>query len=448
MDELNSIKEKSLLYHSRGKKGKLEVNPTKPIKTQEDLSLAYTPGVAVPCIEIHNNEKNVWEYTSKGNLVAVVSDGTAVLGLGNIGALASLPVMEGKAVLFKRFAGINACPLCIDSRNSEGRTNSEKFVDFISSISPSFGGINLEDIAAPACFEIEEKLRERMPIPVFHDDQHGTAIITGAALLNSLELTGKKIEDVKVVINGAGAAGLASCNFYIQLGVKKENLILCDSKGVIYKGREGINPYKERIASKTSARTLREALEGADVFLGVSVSNILSKEMVLSMNSNPIIFALANPIPEIMPSLALEAGAAIVGTGRSDFPNQINNVLGFPGIFRGSLDVQAKEINEEMKRAAALALSELAKERIPSEIKNFLNEAYSKDAEEGLFEGKKPLKKSYVIPKPLDPRVVPKVAAFVAKAAIDSGAAGKIIEDLSFYESDLLSKISDIIINS
>ncbi|MEO0254215.1 MAG: NADP-dependent malic enzyme [candidate division WOR-3 bacterium] len=417
-------KQEALEYHSKGKKGKLEIKLTKPCETQRDLSLAYTPGVAEPCLEIEKDPLLAYEYTAKGNLVAVISNGTAVLGLGNIGALAGKPVMEGKCVLFKRFADVDAIDIEIDTEDVE------EFIRTVKLISPTFGGINLEDVKAPECFEIEERLKEELDIPVFHDDQHGTAIISGAGLLNALELTGKKIDQIKVVFNGAGASAIATAKFYLLLGVKKENLIICDTKGVIYKGRkEGMNKYKEEFAQDTDKRTLAEALEGADVFVGLSIGNVVTKEMVKKMADKPIIFAMANPIPEISYEDAKEARPdAIVATGRSDYPNQVNNVLGFPFIFRGALDVRARKINDEMKLAAAKALAELAKEDVPDSVAK----AYGvKRIEFG---------KDYIIPKPLDPRVLFWEAPAVAKAAMETGVA-RLKIDIEEYREKLKEKV-------
>jgi len=388
-----SLREDALKLH-RDNKGKLEVRSKVPVKDKESLSLAYTPGVAEPCKEIHKDPEAIYEYTSKGNMVAVVSDGTAVLGLGNIGAPASLPVMEGKAVLFKCFAGVDAFPICLNT------SDIDKIVDVVTLMEPSFGGVNLEDIAAPACFEIERKLKERLSIPVFHDDQHGTAIIVLGALINALKLTDKELKDVVIAVNGAGAAGIAITKILLQTGVK--DIILCDRNGIIYRGRkEGMNWAKEEMAQVTNRENkkglLADALVGADVFIGVSSANIVTKEMVQSMKKDAIIFAMANPVPEIDPGLAKEAGARIVGTGRSDYPNQINNVLAFPGVFRGALDVRATDINEEMKLAAAYALAGI----IPEEE----------------------LTEDYIIPKAFDPRVAPAVAQAVARAAVESGVA-------------------------
>jgi malate dehydrogenase (oxaloacetate-decarboxylating)(NADP+) len=417
-------KEEALNYHSQGRKGKIEVKSSKSCSTQRDLALAYTPGVAIPCNVIHDNPETVFEYTAKGNLVGVVSNGTAVLGLGNIGPLAGKPVMEGKGVLFKRFADIDVFDLEIKADNPED------VINFCRMVEPTLGGINLEDIKAPECFYIEETLKKELSIPVFHDDQHGTAIISGAALLNALEVTGKKIDKVKVVFNGAGAAGISCAKFYLKLGVKKENLILCDTHGVIFKGRtEGMNPYKEMFISDTNSRTLEEAIKGADIFVGLSIKGAVTKEMVKTMARNPIVFALANPDPEISYEDAKDARTDILMcTGRSDYPNQINNVLGFPFIFRGALDVGAKSITEEMKLAATHALANLTKEDVPDSV----IKAY----------GNKPIifGPEYIIPKPLDPRVLLWVAPAVAKAAIESGVARKKI-DMDKYIEQLEAKL-------
>lgn len=434
----------SLDYHAKPVPGKIKVVSSKPCETQADLSMAYTPGVAVPCIEINKNPAKVWDYTARGNTVAVVSDGTAVLGLGDIGAEAGLPVMEGKAVLFKRFADIDAIPLCLNRvANKNGRTDAKKMIETVERLEPSFGGINLEDIGAPACFEIEQTLKKTMNIPVFHDDQHGTAIISLAGIINALKLVNKNIEDCRFVVNGAGAAGIACSEFYITAGARRENFILCDSKGVIHSGRTDLTPEKKLFAVKTRARTLEEALEGADIFMGLSVGNIITKKMVRSMASGPIIFAMANPIPEIFPQDAWDAGAAVVGTGRTDFPNQVNNVLGFPGIFRGALDVLAKDINEEMKLAASKALAELACQKIPAPVMKMLKAAYPVDAANKVFDGDNPLKPTYVIPKPFDPRVVPYVARYVAEAAMDTGVAQLKIDDLDAYEKSVTARIKN-----
>lgn len=417
-------KEEALEYHSSGRKGKIEICPTKPCLTQRDLSLAYTPGVAEPCREIVKSPEEVYNYTAKGNLVAVITNGTAVLGLGNIGALAGKPVMEGKGVLFKRFADIDVFDIEIDSEDPD------EIIKVCKLLEPTFGGINLEDIKAPECFYIEETLKKELNIPVFHDDQHGTAIISGAGLLNALELQKKEIDKVRIVINGAGASGIAIAKFYVRLGVKKENIIMCDSRGVIYKGREeGMNPYKEEFAQDTKLRTLKEAMKGADVFIGVSVANVVSKEMIASMNERPIVFAMANPDPEIRYEDAISVrNDLIMATGRSDYPNQVNNVLGFPFIFRGALDVRATAINEEMKVAAAHALAELAKQDVPDSVIR-------------AYGGKKiKFGPDYIIPKPLDPRVLIWEASAVAKAAMESGVARKHI-DIEEYKEQLEARL-------
>lgn len=418
-------KQDALDYHSQGRKGKIEVIPTKPCATQRDLSLAYSPGVAEPCLEIEKNPEDAFLYTAKGNLVAVVTNGTAVLGLGDIGALAGKPVMEGKGVLFKKFADIDVFDIEIDSDDPKEVIKTVKLLE------PTFGGINLEDIKAPECFEIEEELKKIMNIPVFHDDQHGTAIISGAALLNALELVGKKIDQIKVVFSGAGASGIACAKFYETLGVKRSNIRLIDTKGVVYIGRkEGMNKYKEYFAVDTDERTLEDAMKGADVFCGVSVKGIVTKEMIRSMADKPIVFAMANPDPEIAYPDAIEARDDIImGTGRSDYPNQVNNVLGFPFIFRGALDVRARQINDEMKVAAAMALAKLAKEDVPDSVIR-------------AYGGKKiEFGKEYIIPKPLDPRVLLWEAPAVAKAAMDSGVARIQIKDFEEYKDQLEARL-------
>ncbi len=410
--------EDALEYHSTSPAGKVAVTPTKPCRTQRDLSLAYTPGVAVPCLEIERDPSLAYKYTAKGNLVAVISNGTAVLGLGNIGALAGKPVMEGKAVLFKRFADIDVFDIELNTLKPE------EVIRTCQILEPTFGGINLEDIKAPECFYIEEELRKTMKIPVFHDDQHGTAIISGAGLLNALELTGKKIEQIKVVFSGAGASAISCAGHYVKLGVRTENIVMCDTKGVIYEGRtEGMNPYKARFASKTAARTLAEAMVGADVFFGLSSAGCVTAEMVQAMAPHPVIFALANPDPEIAYDVALAARPdAIVATGRSDFPNQVNNVLGFPFIFRGALDVRATTINDEMKLAATRALAALAKEDVPDSVLR----AYGLERLE--------FGREYIIPKPFDPRVLISEASAVAQAAMDSGVAQQPVEIKQYRE--------------
>jgi malate dehydrogenase (oxaloacetate-decarboxylating)(NADP+) len=416
--------EDALEYHSSSPAGKLSVIPTKACRTQRDLSLAYTPGVAVPCLEIERDPSLAYKYTAKGNLVGVVSNGTAVLGLGNIGALAGKPVMEGKAVLFKRFADIDVFDIELDTKDPE------EIIRTCQILEPTFGGINLEDIRAPECFYIEETLRKTMKIPVFHDDQHGTAIISGAGLINALELGGKKIEDIKVVFNGAGAAAISCAAHYVRLGVRLENIVMCDTKGVIFEGRtEHMNPYKARYASKTSARTLQEAMVGADVFFGLSQAGCVTQDMVRGMASDPIIFAMANPDPEITYEDAKAARPdAIVATGRSDYPNQVNNVLGFPFIFRGALDVRATTINDEMKLAATLALASLAKEDVPDSVLR----AYSI---ERLKFGRE-----YIIPKPFDPRVLIWEASAVAQAAMETGVAQQPV-DLKQYREELEKRL-------
>ena len=407
----------ALEYHQRAPKGKIATSLTKPVETQEDLSLAYSPGVATPCLEIAKDSEKVFEYTGKGNLVGVVSNGSAVLGLGHIGPEAAKPVMEGKAMLFKKFADIDVFDIEVKADDPD------QFIQVVQALEPTFGGINLEDIKAPECFYIEEQLREKMNIPVFHDDQHGTAIISAAAFINALEITGRSLSETKVVFSGAGAAAVACAQLFLDLGVKREHLLMCDSRGVIYQGRaEGMNPYKERFAIDTKKRTLSEALDGADAFVGVSTKGILTKEMVKSMNQNPIIFALANPDPEIHPEDAREARPdAIIATGRSDFPNQVNNVLGFPFIFRGALDVRATTINDEMKIAAVYAIADLAKKDVPDEV---LRVYAQKDTYK--------FGRDYLIPKPVDPRVLLYVAPAVAKAAMETGVARKNV-DLNTY---------------
>ncbi|MBS5798101.1 MAG: NADP-dependent malic enzyme [Dysgonomonas mossii] len=411
-------KEAALKYHRSGRPGKIEVVPTKPHSTQMDLSLAYSPGVAEPCLEIEKEPQLAYEYTTKGNLVAVISNGTAVLGLGDIGALAGKPVMEGKGLLFKIFAGIDVFDIEVDEKDPE------KFIQTVKAISPTFGGINLEDIKAPECFEIEKRLREELDIPVMHDDQHGTAIISAAALINALDITNKDISKIKLVVNGAGASAIACTNLYMRFGVKKENIIMCDSKGVITTKRPNLTDTKKEFAIDSDITTLEQAIEGADVFLGLSTADILTKEMIRKMNNNPIVFALANPNPEISYEEAMESRDDIIfATGRSDYPNQVNNVLGFPYIFRGALDVRATTINEEMKLAASRAIADLAKELVPDVI----NSAYEIK--------KLTFGKDYIIPKPLDPRLLTSVSTAVAKAAIESGVAQKTITDWVEYQN-------------
>ncbi len=414
----------ALDFHNRGKSGKIEIVSSKSLTTKRDLSLAYSPGVAVPVKEISKNPDAAYEYTSKGNLVAVISNGSAILGLGDLGALASKPVMEGKAVLFKRFADIDAIDIEIDNKNSD------EIIKCIQNIGNSFGGINLEDIAAPDCFIIEKKLRESLDIPIFHDDQHGTAIITSAALINALDISNKKPGDVKVVVNGAGASALACANLFKSIGIKTQNIIMLDRKGVIYKGRDNIDHFKSAYAAETKLRTLKDAIKDADVFLGLSAKNVLTPEMVKSMAKNPIIFACANPDPEIKPELVDEVRSdAIVATGRSDYPNQVNNLIGFPYIFRGALDVRAKEINEEMKIAAAKAIATLAREEVPDEVVN----AYGGDRPH--------YGKEYIIPSTFDPRLISRIPAAVAEAAMKSGVARKKISNIETYKDQLANRL-------
>lgn len=422
MDKL--FRKDAFNYHALGRPGKIEVIPTKPYSTQRDLSLAYSPGVADPCLAIAENKEDVYKYTAKGNLVAVISNGTAVLGLGNIGPEAGKPVMEGKGLLFKIFADIDVFDIEVDE------TDTEKFIQTVKAIAPTFGGINLEDIKAPECFEIETRLKEELDIPIMHDDQHGTAIITSAGLLNALEIVGKKIEDIKIVVNGAGASSVSCTRLYISLGARPENIIMLDSRGVLNKQRTDLNSVKKQFIVDTPANTLAEAVVGADMFLGLSVGGVMKPEMLLTMADKPIVFALANPTPEISYDEAIATRTDIVmATGRSDYPNQINNVLGFPFIFRGALDVRASEINEEMKLAASKALAELAKEPVPEEV----NIAFKI---QNLKFGRE-----YIIPKPTDPRLIERVSPAVAKAAMESGVARKPITDWNAYREELQKRL-------
>jgi len=419
-------KEDALVYHSRGRKGKIEVIPTKPYCTQHDLGLAYTPGVAYPCLEIEKNPDDAYLYTAKANLVAVISNGTAVLGLGDIGAMAGKPVMEGKGLLFKVFADVDVFDIEVDEKDPE------KLIEICAKISPTFGGINLEDIKAPECFEVETRLKEMLNIPVFHDDQHGTAIISSAGLLNALDINGKKISEIKVVVCGAGAAANSCTRLYVALGVKKENIVMVDSKGVINKKRSDLNKYKKEWITDRDVNTLAEAVKDADVFLGLSVAKMLSKEMLRTMAPNPVVFAMANPDPEISYEDAMSTRDDLIfATGRSDYPNQINNVLGFPFIFRGALDVRATTINEEMKLAATRALATLAKETVPVEV------LVAYDLEKLEFG------RDYIIPKPLDPRLISRVASAVARAAIETGVAKFRIDDWDEYMKSLDKRTSD-----
>lgn len=424
MSREKNLREAALEYHSSKPEGKIEVIPTKPHSTQTDLSLAYSPGVAEPCLEIQKNSADSYKYTSKGNLVAVISNGTAVLGLGDIGADASKPVMEGKGLLFKIFSGINVFDIEVNEKDPD------KFIEIVKSLAPTFGGINLEDIKAPEAFEIEKRLKAELNIPVMHDDQHGTAIISAAALLNALEISKKNIAEVKIVVSGAGAAAISCTRLYKALGASPQNILMCDSKGVIYKGRTGLNEEKLEFAVDTPDRTLEDAMKNSDVFIGLSKGNLVSPEMLLSMNENPIVFAMANPTPEIDYNLAVETRKdVIMATGRSDYPNQVNNVLGFPYIFRGALDVRATDINQEMQLAAVKALADLAKQNVPEQViqaYNVKNMKFGRD---------------YIIPKPFDKRLITKVSMAVAKAAIDSGVAQHIITDWSAYEEELLDRM-------
>ena len=423
--EIDHYTDKEALdFHIKGKSGKIEINSSKPLTTKRDLSLAYSPGVAAPVKEIAKNPDLAYDYTSKGNLVAVISNGSAILGLGNLGALASKPVMEGKSVLFKRFADIDSIDIEIDNKDTRS------IIETITNIGGTFGGINLEDIAAPDCFIIEQKLKENLDIPIFHDDQHGTAIITTAALINALDISKKKIDNVKIVVNGAGASAQACANLFKSSGVKSENIIMCDSKGVIFKGREKVDQFKSVFASDTKLRSLEQAMVDCDVFLGLSAKDVVTKPMIKSMAKNPIIFACANPDPEIKPELIKEVrDDAIIATGRSDYPNQVNNLIGFPYIFRGALDVRAKEINESMKVAAANAIAMLARENVPDEVA-------------AAYGGERPrYGKDYIIPSTFDPRLISVIPAAVAQAAMKSGVARKNIKDLELYRDQLTNRL-------
>lgn len=422
MDELEK---KALEYHSMGGiAGKLSVVPTKPCKSAEELSLAYTPGVAKPVLKIEEDEENAYRYTNKGNLVAVISNGTAILGLGDRGALASKPVMEGKGVLFKRFADIDVFDIEVDEKDPD------RLIEIVKAIAPTFGGINLEDIKGPECFRIERELIERCDIPVFHDDQHGTAIIASAGLMNAAKIAGKRLEDLRVVVSGAGAAGISCARMFTLIGVRKENIIMLDSRGVIYEGREGLTEEKEEFATSSSVRTLRESMKGADVFMGLSKPDVVDGEMLLSMNDDPIVFAMANPDPEITYEKAIATrDDVIMATGRSDYPNQINNVLGFPFIFRGALDTGAKKITENMKLAAAKALAELAKEPVPEVV----SKAYG--GQQFSFG------RNYIVPKPFDPRVIEYEAVAVARQACLDGVATRPIEDFEAYRLALKKRM-------
>lgn len=422
---MKDLKQRALEYHQmNGRAGKIEVISSKPCKSADELGLAYTPGVAHPVLEIADNAEDAYKYTAKGNLVAVISNGTAILGLGDRGALASKPVMEGKGVLFKRFADIDVFDLELDVKDPK------KIIEIVKALEPTFGGVNLEDIKAPECFEIEQTLIKECNIPIFHDDQHGTAIIATAGVMNACEVVNKKLSDIKVVVNGAGAAGISCSRMFIAAGVKKENLTLCDSKGVIYEGRDGLSSEKKEFARKTDARTLSDALKGADFFMGLSVANCVSPEMLKSMAKDPVVFAMSNPNPEIDYALAIKTrDDLIMATGRSDYPNQINNVLGFPFIFRGALDVRASKISEGMKMAAAKALAALAKEKVPKEVEKAYNNEH--------FE----FGRNYIVPKPFDPRVIEWEALAVAKAACEEGLARNPITDWDAYKKELKERV-------
>lgn len=424
----SDLHEAALAYHSEGRPGKIEVVPTKPYNTQRDLSLAYSPGVAQPCLQIKQTPDDVYKYTGKGNLVGVISNGTAVLGLGNIGPLAGKPVMEGKALLFKIMADIDVFDIEVNANDPD------KFVEAVAAIAPTFGGINLEDIKAPECFEIEQRLQESLDIPVMHDDQHGTAIISSAALLNALEIVEKQLDQIKIVVNGAGAAAVASVELYVTLGAKRENIIMCDSRGVISSKRQNLSPLKAKYATNADISTIEQAMVNADMFLGLSAADVVTPQMLKSMAKNPIVFALANPNPEIAYDLAIASRKDIIfATGRSDYPNQVNNVLGFPYIFRGALDVRAKQINVQMKIAAVKALADLAKQDVPCPVSTAYNDF-------DLKFGPK-----YIIPKPLDPRLITEISIAVAKAAIESGVARTTIENWQTYRENLEKRRSDVV---
>lgn len=430
-----------LNYHSQPRPGKIGISLTKSVLNQHDLSLTYTPGVAIPCQEISKNPADIWKYTNRSNTVAIISDGTAVLGLGDIGPAAGLPVMEGKAVLFKKFADIDSFPLCMQfDEQPDHPAYLKKFKLAVAPLEPSLGGINLEDIKAPNCFELQKDLDQKMDIPVFHDDQDGTGIIIIAGIMNALELKNQKIEQTEILINGAGAAGVACARLLLEFGFKKEQISLCDSRGLVTVGREA-NEYKREFAQNVPDTNLAGAIRGKDVFIGVSVKNILSKDMIRSMNKDPIVFAVANPIPEIMPEDARAAGAFVVGSGRSDYPNQVNNSLGFPGIFRAALDTRARTINQQMKIAASKAIASLTKEPVSGQIKDILVAAYTAEAQAGLFDQQNPLNRNYVIPKQFDLRVVPRVARYVAQAAMQTKVARIEIPDLEAYEKEVYERV-------
>ncbi len=430
----------TLPYHAQSPAGKIQITPSKPLNNKRDLSLAYTPGVGAVCKEIAAHPDDVWKYTNRGNTVAVISDGTAILGLGNIGPEAGIPVMEGKSVLFKKFADIDAYPICMSFKHiTDPKERMEAFITAVRVLEPNLCGINLEDIKAPECFELQERLDEMMDIAVFHDDQFGTAIVMSAGLINALKVVGKKFESAKFVMNGAGAAGIACAKLLVTFGAKKENIFVCDTKGLIIDSRTDLNTQKKEFAQTGAAQTLDDVIAGADVFIGVSAAGALKAESVKKMNKDAIIFAMANPVPEIMPDEALKAGARIVATGRSDFANQVNNVLGYPGIFRGVLDTRASTVNLEMKMAAVQAIASLVNDPVDGFIKGLLESAYPEEKE--LFGEKYGLSDRYVLPKIFDLRVVPRVARMVAEAAIRTGVARVKIEDLEAYEKSVFERV-------
>ena len=430
----------TLPYHAQSPAGKIQITPSKPLNNKRDLSLAYTPGVGAVCKDIAANPDDVWKYTNRGNTVAVISDGTAILGLGNIGPEAGIPVMEGKSVLFKKFADIDAYPICMSFKHiTDPKERMEAFITAVRVLEPNLCGINLEDIKAPECFELQERLDEMMDIAVFHDDQFGTAIVMSAGLINALKVVGKKFESAKFVMNGAGAAGIACAKLLVTFGAKKENIFVCDTKGLIIDSRTDLNTQKKEFAQTGAARTLDDVIAGADVFIGVSAAGALKAESVKKMNKDAIIFAMANPVPEIMPDEALKAGARIVATGRSDFANQVNNVLGYPGIFRGVLDTRAITVNLEMKMAAVQAIASLVNDPVDGFIKGLLESAYPEEKE--LFGEKYGLSDRYVLPKIFDLRVVPRVARMVAEAAMKTGVARVKIEDLETYEKSVFERV-------
>lgn len=427
----------ALDYHAQFPPGKISINSSKPVTNQEELSLTYTPGVAAPCLEIAKTPQDVYKYTNKGNTVAIVSDGTAVLGLGNIGPEAAIPVMEGKAILFKMFADIDAIPLCLRFEETENKM--DKFLTAVKTLIPSLAGVNLEDIAAPFCFDLHDELDQNTEIPIFHDDQDGTAVIILAGVMNALKVVGKDIAKIKIVMSGAGAAGIACAKLLHKCGAPKENIFVCDSRGLVTTSRQNLNRFKSQFAKEAPDADLAHTIREADLFIGVSVAGVVNAEMVRSMAKDAIIFAVANPIPEIMPDIALAAGARIVGTGRSDFKNQVNNSLGFPGLFRGALDTQATHINQEMQLAASAALAVLVHKKPEGRILKILLNAYPEEAE--VFSREDALAEDCVIPKQFDLRVVPAVARAVAKAAMDSGVARLPIQDLEAYENQVLERV-------